>query len=145
VFGIGKGQFAAYTNKLVAHNAFVQNMGETGMFGLFAWVGLIYAAYKSLRIVRQASTEIEDKRIVAINESIYTSLTGYLAASMFISTDFDLLYLMLGLAGAMPAIARRETGLPLEYDFGLSDVRNIALCISGVMTVVYVTTAAMSG
>jgi O-antigen ligase len=145
VFGIGKGQFVAYTSKLIAHNAFVQNMGETGSFGLFAWVGLIYASYKSLRIVRQAAAEIEDKRIVAVNETIYTSLTGYLAASMFISTDFDLLYLMLGLAGAMPAIARRESGVPLQYEFGFSDVRNIALCIVGVTTVVYAMTAVMSG
>jgi O-antigen ligase len=145
VFGIGKGQFGVYTSKLIAHNAFIQNMGETGSLGLFAWVGLIYASYKSLRIVRDAADEIEDKRIVMVNEAIYTSLTGYLAASMFITTDFDLLYLMLGIAGAMPAIARRETGLPIEYTFGFSDVRNIGLCIIGAMAILYAATAGMSG
>jgi hypothetical protein len=145
IFGIGKGQFSVYTSKLIAHNAFVQNMGETGSLGLFAWVGLIYASYKSLRVVQQAADDIEDKRVVAINEALYTSLTGYLAASMFITTDFDLLYLMLGITGAMPAIARRETGLPLPYEFGKSDVRNIVLIMAAAMTVIYMATVTMSG
>jgi O-antigen ligase len=145
VFGIGKGQFGVYTSKLIAHNAFIQNMGETGGLGLFAWIGLIYASYKSLRVVREAAEEIEDKRIVTMNEALYTGMTGYLAASMFISTDFDLLYLLLGLAGAMPAIARRETGLPIRYEFGWPDVRNIVLCIGAATTTLYVATAAMSG
>ena len=131
VFGIGKGQFMNYTNMLIAHNAFVQNMGETGTLGLFAWIGLIYLAYKSLRTVRAASPYIADKRILRMNDAVFASLTGYLSASMFISTDFDLLYLMLGLAGAMFIVTRRETGLPLEINFGRRDVRNVLCCVFG--------------
>jgi putative inorganic carbon (hco3(-)) transporter len=140
VFGIGKGQFINYTHMLIAHNAFVQNMGETGTFGLFAWVGLIYLAYKSLRIVHAAGPYIADKRILRMNDAVFASLTGYLSASMFISTDFDLLYLMLGLAGAMLVITRRETGLPLEIDFSRRDARNVLCCVfSGVIIISAIT------
>ena len=40
---------------------------------------------------------------------------------MFISTDFDLLYLMFGLCIAMVTVARRETGLPLYLNFDAAD------------------------
>lgn len=144
VFGIGKGQFLNYTNKLIAHNSFVQNMGETGTFGLFAWVGLIYVSFRSLGAVRAAADQIEDKRILTMNEAVSTSLIGYMAASMFITTDFDLLYVLFGLSGAMLTVTRRETGLPLWLDMGWQDIRNILYWIVGITAVLYIVTTLMS-
>ena len=42
VFGIGRGRFQSYTGKLIAHNSAIEIMGETGVVGLFLWMGMIY-------------------------------------------------------------------------------------------------------
>jgi len=143
VFGIGKGQFGPYTSKLIAHNAFVQNMGETGTLGLFCWGGLIYLAYRSVRLVASAGPEL-DPKIAGLNEALYTSITGYLAASMFISTDFDLLYLVLGLCIGIVTVARRDTGLPLFLTFDIGDARNLLLLVFAGVFCMYLITMYLS-
>jgi putative inorganic carbon (hco3(-)) transporter len=54
VFGIGKGQYAGYTGSLIAHNAFVQNLGETGFVGVMIWLTLIYYPIKRIRAALQS-------------------------------------------------------------------------------------------
>lgn len=139
VFGIGKEQFGAYTSKLIAHNAFVQNMGETGLLGLFFWGGLIYLSYRSMALVTAASAELSP-RISGLNEALFTSMTGYLTASMFISTDFDLLYLMFGLCIGVVTVARRESGLPLYLTFDSTDAwKVLGLACAGVFCMYLIT------
>ena len=48
VFGIGRGNFQKYTGKLIAHSSPTEIMGETGVIGLLAWIGIIYLGFKSL-------------------------------------------------------------------------------------------------
>ena len=48
VFGIGRGNFKSYTSKLIAHSSPIEIMGETGLPGFLAWIGLIYFSFKSL-------------------------------------------------------------------------------------------------
>ena len=40
VLGVGKGQFVGYTGTQVAHNAFIENLGETGLSGRVPLGGL---------------------------------------------------------------------------------------------------------
>ncbi len=54
LLGIGKGQFADYTQSLIAHNTLIQNMGETGLLGLFVFIALIYASYKGMLQVKES-------------------------------------------------------------------------------------------
>ena len=70
------------------------------------------------------------------------AFVGYLAASLFISTDIEPLYILMALCGVTLDIARRETGQPLPISFGLADagaVVAMGLCgIAAVYTVVRV-------
>jgi O-antigen ligase len=143
VLGVGKGQFAGYTGTQVAHNAFLENLGETGFVGAFAWVGLIYLSFKSLRLVMRRSAELSPQ-LKGLTQATFVSLVGYLSASMFINTDFDLLYISMGLAAALLAVARRELKDGIEVTFGFADMRNIALLVVGGVVYMYAVTAALS-
>jgi O-antigen ligase len=143
VLGIGKGEFLNYTGLLIAHNTFVQNMGETGLIGLFVWLSIVYTSFQALRIVLQHQEQVSPK-VFSAARGLFTSLTGYLTASLFISTDFELLYVLLGLAAALLSIARRETGLELPVQFGLKSMRAVvAIELVGVIAI-YVVTRSLS-
>ncbi|HVX68023.1 MAG TPA: O-antigen ligase family protein [Bryobacteraceae bacterium] len=143
VLGVGKGQFAEYTGTQVAHNAFIENLGETGFLGVFSWVGLIYLSFKSLRLVMRRSDELSPQ-LKGLTQAVFVSLVGYLSASMFINTDFDLLYMSMGLCAALLAVARRELKGGIEVHFGFADMRNIALFATGGIFYMYAVTAALS-
>jgi O-antigen ligase len=143
VLGIGKGQFAEYTGTQVAHNAFIENLGETGFLGVFAWVGLIYLSFKSLRLVMRRSAELSPQ-LRGLTQAVFVSLVGYLSASMFINTDFDLLYMSMGLCAAVLAVARRELKDGIDVHFGFADMRNIALLAVGGIFYMYAVTTALS-
>ncbi len=143
VFGIGKGRFLSYSGMLIAHNSYVQNMGETGLVGLFVWIGLIYASFKSLRVVIRNKDAL-DPRIIGLAQASAASLTGYLAASMFISTDFDLFYMLMGMCVAVLIVARRESGRDLAMAMGLWDFCNVGALVVTIVVVMYVATRSMS-
>jgi len=143
VLGVGKGQFVGYTGTQVAHNAFIENLGETGLFGVFPWVGLIYLSFKSLRIVMRNSTELSPQ-VNGMTQAAFVSLVGYLSASMFINTDFDLLYMFMGLCAAVLAVARRELNDAIELQFGWVDLRNVGFLVAGCILYMHVVTAALS-
>jgi O-antigen ligase len=144
VFGIGKGHFAAYTGSLIAHNTFVQNMGETGMLGLFAWVGLIYVSIRGLRAASAPDSPVSDT-LRATAGALLAAFTGYLVASFFITTDFEPLYILMALSAIVLEIGRRESQLPESlFAFGFQEMRIVgALSVSGVV-VMYIVTAMLS-
>lgn len=96
VLGIGKGQFSKYTGSLLAHNAFLQNLGETGLVGAFIWLCLIYATIKSLLAVIRAQ---EDKNAppCLLSRNLLISFFGFLIGLLFISADFEVLYVWIAL------------------------------------------------
>ncbi|MBI3546804.1 MAG: O-antigen ligase family protein [Gammaproteobacteria bacterium] len=98
VFGIGKGNFLRYTNKLIAHNSSIEIMGETGLPGLFFWIGLIYMALKNVAAYTQ-ETESESNRSYAI--ALGLSVIGYIISSMFVTLEYETFYFLLGLCGAL--------------------------------------------
>src|SRR6202022_40482 len=93
VLGIGKGRFADYTGSLIAHNVFVQNMGETGLIGLFIWVAVVYTSFKPLPLALH-HTEVISTGLASLSRALFVSSTGYLAASFFISTDLEPFYIL---------------------------------------------------
>lgn len=130
VFGIGKGRYASYTGSLIAHNAFIQNLGETGFVGVTLWLGLIYYPIKRLRKVLEYEESLSP-HLRSMARAVLLSFVGYLAASMFISTDLEPLYILMALSGVMLDIARHETGEPMPVSFGVPDIAGI-MCMTSV-------------
>jgi O-antigen ligase len=131
VLGIGKGQFLNYTNKLIAHNSFVEVMGETGFVGLFSWLALIYI---SLRGLLAARLKIENPRDRSLADGLWICLIGYCATSFFVTCEFELLYVFLALA--MTVARLTETPVPFER----RDMRNVfGLQLTGMAVFFFIT------
>jgi O-antigen ligase len=143
ILGIGKGRFAEYTGSLIAHNVFVQNMGETGLIGLFIWVALVYTSFKTLLVVLH-NTAVISTELASFSRSLFVSYTGYLAASFFISTDLEPFYILMALCLVTFNIARAESGRDLCVRYSMKDLANIVcLEIGGIITM-YVITRTLS-
>lgn len=117
VFGIGKGNYVSYTGKLVAHNSVVEIMGETGAIGLFLWLGLIYTSIKS---VQQLRTEHFGEVDQSTATTLLLVLVGYLISAMFVTLEYETLYLILALCAA----ARTTAAVPMA--FGANDIKIVA-------------------
>jgi hypothetical protein len=98
VFGIGKGNFLRYTGKLIAHNSAVEIMGETGIPGLFLWLGLIYMGFKNLYAAYRETEDLEQRSFVM---ALGLSIAGYLLSSIFVTLEYETFYFLLALAAAV--------------------------------------------
>jgi len=98
VFGIGRGNYLRYTNRLIAHNSAIEIMGETGFPGLFLWLGIIYMGFKNLLA---AYREIEDPVSRSFVLALGLSVAGYIMSSMFVTLEYETFYLLLGLTAAV--------------------------------------------
>lgn len=113
LFGIGKGNFRNYTGKLIAHNSSIEIMGETGLPGLFFWIGLLYMALKN---VVYYVRECENERDRAYATALGLSVVGYIVSSMFVTLEYETLYFLLGLCAAV-GFRLRQPNLFTERDF----------------------------
>lgn len=111
VFGIGYGRFTDFHN-LTAHNSFVLCFAETGLLGLFAWVGLLVVAWRELGQAAALHPAGSEARRRA--EALRAALLGFLACAWFLSRTFQpLLYLLLALCfGAAWALRRSFADAP---------------------------------
>lgn len=98
VFGIGKGNFALYTGRLIAHNSFIEIMGETGGPGIFFWVGLLYLSFNNIYLYLRQETNAF-KRSVARGLSI--CIIGYLVSSFFVTLEYETLYFLLAITRSL--------------------------------------------
>jgi hypothetical protein len=122
IFGIGRGGFASYTGKLVAHNSFVEIMGETGLPGLFAWMALIYISLKQLYCYfKEGSNKIENKMGVTLSRCLFIAIMGYLISAMFVTLEYETLYILLGVCAAFGRLLKS----PIEIT--AKDLRLIAI------------------
>ena len=122
VFGIGKGNYAPYTGKLIAHNSFIEIMGETGGPGIFLWVALVYLSFKNIYLyLRQEENEV--KRSIARGLSI--CITGYLVSSFFVTLEYETLYFLLAITRSLSQHHK------LDQKLRKADVINIVSIIIG--------------
>ncbi len=122
VFGIGKGNYAPYTGKLIAHNSFIEIMGETGGPGIFLWVALLYLSFKNIYLyLRQEENEV--KRSIARGLSI--CITGYLVSSFFVTLEYETLYFLLAITRSLSQHHK------LDQKLRKADVINIVSIIVG--------------
>lgn len=97
VFGIGKGNFLRYTSRLIAHNSAVEIMGETGLPGLFFWLGIIYMGFKTLAVVYRESQDAIDRSCIL---ALGLSVAGHIISSMFVTLEYETFYFHLALTAA---------------------------------------------
>jgi O-antigen ligase len=120
VFGIGRGNFQAYTSTLIAHNSAVQMVGETGLVGLFLWVGLIYVSVKGV-VAYLKSTEKPEEKTFCV--ALILSVIGYLLSAQFVTLEYETFYILL----AVCAVIARCMQTPVHL--GMSDYCHIGAIV----------------
>jgi O-antigen ligase len=98
IFGIGKGRFAIYTGRLIAHNSSIEIMAETGLIGLFFWLGITYFGLKNLARRLAESEDVQERELIL---SLGLCIIGYLISSLFVTLEYETLYFLLGLTAAV--------------------------------------------
>ena len=98
IFGIGRGNFSKYTGSLIAHNSAIDIMGETGLVGLFFWVGVYFYSFKKL-IVFISKSKTDNDRSLGI--SLALCILGYLVSSMFVTLEYETQYFLLAMVSAL--------------------------------------------
>lgn len=133
LLGVGEGQWLQHHRRL-AHNSFVQSMGEVGAVGLYLWLAIVYGIGKGLLLCYSQATSPANR---AVARALLAALAGFLACSWFITTtQFDLLYIFAGLTSAL--LAANE----LRVTFDRADFMRIgAIEVAGI-TLVWVTVRA---
>ena len=109
ILGVGKGNFLQHSGRLIAHNSTIEVMAETGLIGLFLWLGIIYMGFKKLLIFSLQPTIDPIDRAYA--RAIGLSIVGYLVSSMFVTLEYETFYMLL----AMSAMVGRALPQPVRF------------------------------
>jgi O-antigen ligase len=122
VFGVGKMRFKDSARhktglSLIAHNSYVENLGETGFPGLFVYIALSYLSIKGLWHV---SKQVSDPKDRSLALALLASICSYAATSMFVTTDFILFYVQLGIAAAFCSLNGFNPTLTLKDFFWIA-------------------------
>ena len=112
LFGVGYGNFLDH-HELTAHNSFVLCFAELGLFGYFAWLGMLVIAFKGLELVIRGASHESLERETAL--ALRAALVGFLACAWFLSRTYQPgLYILLALCIAAwvcgQALQSRTTG-----------------------------------
>jgi len=129
VFGIGRGNFASYTSKLIAHSSSIEIMGETGIIGFFAWVGLLYMTLKNIFLYMKQESPSSNSLLA---KGLFLAIAGYVVSSMFVTLEYETYYILLALGGVL------GRGLKEPSRLTIRDIIIIGLACVGWVAVVYV-------
>lgn len=110
IWGVGFGYFGEYNDGLTAHNSFVECFAEVGLVGYFLWLGTLLLCFQDLLQVRAWNSESPaQEEMSRVARALLLSLNAFLVAAFFLSRAFQMmLFLLLGLATAIAALARRR-------------------------------------
>ena len=109
IFGVGYRFFEEHFRR-TAHNSMILVGAETGLIGLYLWLGLIYLTYKHIFLFNKkiASDSILQKDKHSIN-GISDALAGFLATAFFLSRAYIFpMYFLVGLAIAFLKTSKYE-------------------------------------
>jgi len=103
IFGVGPGQFEAYTNLWhVAHNTYTELSADTGVPALGLFIGILVLAFRNLRRMRltQAYKDSEEFRLLV--GGLWAGMASYVTGAMFANTGYQLFpYFMVGYTTAL--------------------------------------------
>jgi len=113
IWGVGLGNFLIWSSRyaglvtsLVAHNIFLQVGGETGVFGLMAFIFILGSAWFSIRRSQGITLRNKDSELNFLTVGLKISLFSFLVGSMFLTSHFDYaLWVLLALAIVIERIA----------------------------------------
>jgi O-antigen ligase len=129
--GVGSGQWQQH-HYLLAHNTFVQTMGESGMIGLFSFIGIFYSI---LRPLSAFASRLRDRLEKSTALAVFCAFLAFLTASFFLTTtQFDLLYIFAGLTAAFCELKgiRPELTMTNYKRIGLLSVATVVLIYGSV-------------
>jgi len=107
--GNGYGSFAEGPTGYVAHNSPMHVAGETGILGLYFWMGLIYISIKGLS-AQFKNKIISNKNTYDLSHVLLISLIGFLFGALFLSSPYNpILYMLYGCIASI-LIIRRNIG-----------------------------------
>jgi O-antigen ligase len=110
LFGVGAHNFTEYHFR-TAHNSFVLCAAELGMFGLLAWVMLIYLSIKNNEFIAAEVSGMRMRDIAVYVDTIRYGLIAFAVGSYFLSRTYnELLFIFVGLSAAVTNIFVRESG-----------------------------------
>lgn len=110
LFGIGAHNFTEYHFR-TAHNSFVLCAAELGLFGLLAWVMLIYLSIKNNEFISGEVRNMRMRDVAIYVDTIRYGLIAFAVGAYFLSRTYnELLYVLVGLSAAVTNIFVKESG-----------------------------------
>jgi O-antigen ligase len=106
VFGIGKGRFGQYAEK-IAHSNYITNFAEIGYFGLFIFVALLYFSLKNAYLVYKLARK-NDLELSSLSRIILITTIGFYIATFFVSMELDILYVILALCSGLTFFIKEQ-------------------------------------
>lgn len=137
LFGVGYNMFMNYHFR-VAHNSIVHCAAETGLIGLFFWVGLFYFSFKGLLNIQKLKDHSPNAKSIKFYAlALKISIIGFLSSAFFSSRPYIALpYILIALSVALFNTTQRIWG-GLENNFTLVDLRNISLLCLGSLGLIW--------
>jgi len=128
IMGVGYGQFTQHHN-ITAHNAYILSAGELGFGGMCLFVTLLVISIKIPVAVLQHDFA-EDPEVAKVKSLAMAMLTAFAGACLgifFLSwTDHYVLWIHLGLSGALYSVARAKDP---NFDVKLTR-RDVAIAVA---------------
>jgi putative inorganic carbon (HCO3(-)) transporter len=98
LFGVGARMFNDYFF-LTAHNSFLLCAAELGLFGLVAWVLMLFISIKNLRFIGKHARSEKFGRLAVYADSLMLGMIAYVSSSMFLSRTYsEVLIILLGMS-----------------------------------------------
>lgn len=111
ILGVGRGNFKRYSYLLIAHNSMIEIMAETGFPGVFLWICVLYLAFKNLYVYHKKEEKPENKMFAA---AVAISLAGYFVSSIFVTAEFETMYMVIAFAGILGTLSKEEIKLSMK-------------------------------
>ena len=101
LFGVGYNEFIEHHFR-TAHNSWVLCIAELGLFGLYAWIMLLFVSWKNCRFVARELRQRGQHSLAMYAQALELGLVAYVVGAMFLSRTYHaLLFILIGLCAAL--------------------------------------------
>ncbi len=111
ILGVGKGQFLEYFPR-DAHNSYVRAGAELGVIGLYAFIGILFFSFMSLR---HAPSDTLHLKWRLYHSSLGSFLASFAVASLFSTRIYDVVFMtvvsLTGILGRLMSQEAQEEGI----------------------------------
>jgi hypothetical protein len=111
----------------VAHNSYLQVCAETGTIAFTVFMFMILSTIALMRRVARTVRRTADAWVLPFTNSVEVTLYGFLTGALFLNrAHFDLLYQLVAIAAALPAVVVAREMQPPEQRRGVDHVHHHA-------------------